>query len=267
MQNSLHNASKILFLSDVHLGAFSESKNRLLEWEVIQLLDFAEAEGYQLAILGDLFDYWIEYPSEIPSLGSDMLHRFQRFNRDAEPVIYITGNHDNWTIGHFAELGFDVEPEYRLLILNGVKVLLAHGDATGPTPEELKRPLIHRFIRNKHFLSVYRTLLPPAAGLSVMKGFSSMSRMLGEETSDPAALNKWAEQMLKQDTVDIDVVLCGHDHHPRTIENDYGTYINLGTFYHHHTLAKYNNGQFTLVEWDNKTNKLSPTNPQPLAHE
>jgi UDP-2,3-diacylglucosamine pyrophosphatase LpxH len=267
MQNNLHDSSKILFLSDVHLGAFSESKNRLLEWEVIQLLDFAEAAGYQLAVLGDLFDYWIEYPSEIPSLGGDMLHRFQRFNRDVGPVLYVTGNHDNWTFGHFAALGFDVEPTYRLLTINEFNILLAHGDATGPAPEELERPLIHRFIRNKHFLKVYRTLLPPSAGLAVMKRFSRMSRMLGGETANPAALNNWAEQMLKQGTADIDLVLCGHDHHPRTIENDYGTYINLGTFYRDHTLAEYNNGRMTLVKWNNKTNNLSPLNPQSIPHE
>src|SRR5699024_2062791 len=131
MNSSFAASSKMLFLSDVHLGAFSKRKNKQLIDEIIQLIAFARQNDYHIAILGDLFDYWIEYPSYVPALGKRMLEHFQSFNQKT-PALYITGNHDNWTLGHFSDLGFDVEPNYRILTIQDKKVALLHGDATGP---------------------------------------------------------------------------------------------------------------------------------------
>lgn len=254
MQLRLPGSSRILFLSDVHLGAFSKAKNEQLEQELIQLIDFAEQHHYQIAVLGDLFDYWIEYPGKVPELGKPLLQRFKAFHRHSPGSLFITGNHDNWTLGHFEACGFEVEPDYRLLTISDTNVLLMHGDALGAQPEELKRPLLHRFIRNKTFLKFYRTIFSPETGLNVMKKFSKFSRKLGSEESDPDRLDKGVQKILQN--TDIDVILCGHDHRPRRKNFDEGTYLNLGTFHHHHTLVEYNNQCFSLVQWKSKQNKL-----------
>lgn len=254
MQSRLPGSTRILFLSDVHFGAFSQEKNAQLERELIQLVDFAEEQNYQIAVLGDLFDYWIEYPDKVPELGRNILQRFKTFHEHSPGSVYITGNHDNWTLGYFEKCGFEVEPDYRLLTINNTNILLMHGDALGAQPDTLKRPLLHRFIRNKIFLKFYRAILPPEIGLKVMKKFSEVSRRLGSEESDPKRLNSWMKKMLKDN--DIDVILCGHDHRPRRKIFDEGTYLNLGAFHHHQTLVEYNNQRFSLVQWNSKKNKL-----------
>lgn len=256
MQSHLPITSKILFLSDVHLGAFAPSTDRQLESQLIALIDYAEREGYRMAVLGDLFDYWIEYPGAVPELGRALLQRFETFNRQHGASLYITGNHDNWTLGHFSRIGFDVEPDARQLRIGSRRYLLLHGDATGPSPQHLRRPLFHRLIRSPGFLKIYRMLLPPRAGRYVMQQFSKLSRVLGKEESDPAPLDNWARETLRRH--DIDVVICGHDHRPRIHKYDYGTYINLGTFHHHHSLAEYNNGNLSLVHWNNNKEELLP---------
>lgn len=255
MQSSLPASSKILFVSDVHLGAFSAEKNERLERELIGLIDYAARKGYRLAVLGDLFDYWIEYPSHVPELGKALLQRFQRFHAQHPPTLYITGNHDNWTLGHFTERGFEVEPDARILQVGGQRMLLMHGDAVGPRPDRLQRPLLHRLIRSAPFLRTFRSLLPPKAGLRIMKHYSALSRSLGTEESDPAKLDHWARKLLQSDRLEL--LLCGHDHVPRVRKYDYGTYINLGTFHYHHSLAEYNNGNISLVTWNNKKRELS----------
>jgi UDP-2,3-diacylglucosamine pyrophosphatase LpxH len=256
-------SSKMLFLSDVHLGAFPDERNKQLEQELIQLINFAEERNYRIVILGDLFDYWIEYPSYAPPLGRRILSRFEAFNRSIAPALYITGNHDNWTLGHFSELGFDVEPNCRILSINNQRLLLLHGDATGPEPCKLTRPLSHRLIRNKTFLKIYRRLLAPEAGLYVMKVYSKMNRLW--DKTDPGKLNTQAKVMLKNNAVDY--LLCGHDHLPRTYHHPYGTYINTGAFYLHHSLAEYNNKTCNLVRWDSNLKELLPFQSQALVHE
>lgn len=245
----------MLFLSDVHLGAFTRRKNLWLEEEIIQLVEFAGYHDFHIAILGDLFDYWIEYSSAIPSLGKRMLQCFQAFNQDS-PALYITGNHDNWTLGYFTELGFDVEPNYRLYPIKDKYVLLLHGDATGPDLYSLERPLWHRVIRNGVFLKIYRGLLPPKAGLYVMKKFSERTRQMDQGKVDYTELDNWAKMILSENSVDM--VLCGHDHVPRTRNYNGGTYMNAGSFYDHRSLIIYNKGNFTLVKWNKRKSTFAP---------
>ncbi len=45
---------KLLFLSDVHLGALTEAENSTLEEEIIQIINFCESNNYTIHILGDL---------------------------------------------------------------------------------------------------------------------------------------------------------------------------------------------------------------------
>lgn len=256
MQSHLPASQKILFISDVHLGAFPAQENQQLETDLIKLINYAEEQSFQIVLLGDLFDYWIEYPGFTPSLGEKLLRRFQKFNQNNKTTLYITGNHDNWTLGHFAELGFDVEPDSRILHINSHKILLLHGDATGNDTNNLTRPFLHRIIRDEFFLKIYRTVLPPRAGLKVMQKFSQFTRFTGSDADDITPLNNWTKKVLNQS--DIDYIICGHDHSPRCLNYDFGTYFNTGAFCHHKTMVVYNNGRFKLVNWNSGNQELTP---------
>lgn len=258
MQSRVATSQKILFISDVHFGAFSEQKNNRLEEELINLINFAQKNDFEIALLGDLFDYWIEYPNFVPSLGSNLLQRFKEFNKKGNSTLYITGNHDNWTVGHFSSLGFDVEPNYRILSIDNSNVLVLHGDATGKDLNSLKRPLFHQLLRNTIFLKIYRTLLPPKTGIWLMSVVSKLSNLLEMGRSDIKKLDEWSAFTLKNN--DIDYVICGHDHTPRCLTFSFGSYLNLGTFHHHKSLVMYNNGTFKLVNWNNDNQELTPYN-------
>lgn len=265
MQSHLPASQKILFISDVHLGAFTMQKNQQLETDLIKLISYAEEQSFQIALLGDLFDYWIEYPGFTPSLGEKLLRRFQAFNQNNKGTLFITGNHDNWTLGHFTGLGFDVEPDSRILHINGQKILLLHGDATGNDISNLTRPVLHRIIRNELFLKIYRAVLPPRAGLKVMQKFSQFTRLIGGNTDNLNPLDNWTKKVLNQS--DIDYIICGHDHSPRCLNYNFGTYFNAGAFCNHKTMVAYNNGRFELVNWNSGNQELIPFQNQEPAHE
>lgn len=243
-----------LFLADVHLGAFTGEKDRQLENEVISIIDYCSEYSIKLYLLGDLFDYWMEYPDHKPDLGSDLLSRFREFNESGNAVTYITGNHDNWTTGYFEKLGFTVEADYKSITLDGQKVLLHHGDGISETFFNLPRPLFHRLLRNDLFIKIYQHIFPPEAGLDLMKKFSSMSKENPE--IKPERLNEWAEKFLSN--TDYDITICGHDHIPRVETFPFGTYINTGAFFSTRTLVLYNNGLFELVAWNDEERHLYP---------
>jgi len=237
---------KHLFLSDVHLGAFSDQKNDRLESELIDLVRFSIEEKIQLHILGDLFDYWMEFGNEVPKIGRRLLHQFSEYNHSFRPATYITGNHDNWTQGYFEKLGFDVLTDYKSLNIDSLKVFLHHGDGLNDSKLGLERPFFHRILRHPAFTRTYQFIFGAESGIDLMRQFSSYSR--NNPDQDPERLNKWSQQFLKES--DYDYIICGHDHLPRVETFSFGTYINLGTFFEEKTVALYTNNGIELVRWN-----------------
>lgn len=246
----------LLFISDVHLGGFSDEENSRIESELIQLLDHCQRNDIHLAILGDLFDYWMEYPNRLPGLGNILLERFEAFNSELGPTLFITGNHDNWMRGYLEEKGFELEHEYQRGRLAGKQLMALHGDGLSDPALGLPRPPIHRLLRNPKFISFYQTLLPPKAGLFFMKYFARLTRLLERKKENAEVLNRWARNTLRESETDI--IVCGHDHIPRRKQFAFGTYINLGTFYKHRTMALCDNDELSLVKWEPRLQSIKP---------
>lgn len=236
-----------VFISDVHLGAFNGETKQSVESDLIALVHFCITHGVQLYILGDLFDYWMEFPDQqyIPQIGVDVLEAFEEYNRKVQPALYITGNHDNWTFGHFEERGFDVEPNFRILTIDCKKVFLMHGDGKYRGGTQLQYSGLHALLRSQWFISAYQKLFKPELALRIMKLFSHSTSKVDRRDLFP--LNNQAELILE--TMDVDWVIMGHDHLPRHETFALGSYINTGTFFEHRTVAVHNNSGFELVKW------------------
>lgn len=245
-----------LFVSDVHIGAFSGKKALEIENRLLSLIQYAIDHKARLYILGDLFDYWMEYPSYnyVPEIGKTILNKFEEYNKSVASAIFVTGNHDNWTFGHFAERGFDVESKYRKLSINDSKVLIMHGDGKVGKRDDILRPAFHKFLRNPTFTNIYQKIFPPNIGVGIMKNFSGFSAR--NNFRNPTPLNNHARDILSSEP--IDYLLCGHDHIPRVGTYTGGTYINLGTFYEHKTLVRYINNEFQLVIWLEDSKEFVP---------
>lgn len=249
--------SRFLFLSDVHLGAFGAENDRHIEDDLIELIDFAEQRGYRLLLLGDIFDYWMEYETTFPQLGRRVLNRLENYNRRQGSTLFITGNHDHWVGSHLANHGFDLESDYRILQIGNRNLFLHHGDGVSDPELNLPRPLFHRILRNPSFVRLYQRLLPARHGLKLMRLFSQMSRrMTGNNTEQIRVLDRWARVQLEARP--FHAIICGHDHMPRHRNYQGGEYLNLGTFFEHRTLGCYTNGQLQLVEWNGHTKELQP---------
>jgi len=244
----------IIFLSDVHLGGYSPEKNSAIESDLISMVRFCIEQKLRLIILGDLFDYWMEYRGHWPEYGELVLREFEHLTK-LEPILYITGNHDNWTGPRLEKAGFDIEHEYRILTIGNNKVMLLHGDGLKDAALKLPRPRFHRILRNPYFLSVYQFVFPPKLGISIMHAFSKRSKERDtDELNSTKSIDRWALAQLNH--TDLDVIICGHFHVHRFIKNEDGLYINLGTFHSHRTVGLYTKNTFQLVRWNGEEMKF-----------
>lgn len=245
-----------VFISDVHLGAFSKETNEQIEQDLIALIHHCTVHKIEIHVLGDLFDYWMEYPEKgfVPSLGRNVLDAFEEYNTTVAPALFITGNHDNWTFGHFKERGFEMEANFRLKEIREKRFLLMHGDGVAASKIDFPRAAFHRILRNPAFVSTYQKILPPEHGLATMKLFSSVTRRRNNHNPEP--LNRQAKKIFGKNNLDF--IISGHDHVPRVETFSRGIYINLGTFFNHRTLALYNNKGLNLVTWKAASKKFLP---------
>jgi UDP-2,3-diacylglucosamine hydrolase len=248
-----------IFFSDVHLGAFSTQENNQLENDVINLVEYCSRNAIQLHIVGDLFDYWMEFPGYVPELGKALLNKFEEYNTQIQ-ANYITGNHDHWTISHFTERGFKVYSDELVLTIGHNKTLLFHGDGLSDKRYELPHPVLNHVLRNRTFISFYRSLFSGKTGNHIMKKFSDFTR--DSENLRPERLSTWSKSYLNKS--DVDVIITGHDHIPRIETFNEGTYINCGAFYRDQTTARYTNNQFQLVLWNSKLQQFEPFDNIPV---
>lgn len=237
---------KLLIISDAHLSSEEKSTPCDTEKSLIEVLDYCEEHSIHLLFLGDIFDYWMEYPNKIPNLAQNFRNRLSDFAKKSSPVIMITGNHDNWTRSYFESIGITLLHDELQLNTCAGKTLFLHGDGLKNSLYTFPRPLFHRILRNRLFIQFYQFIFPHSTGLRLMRWFSNYSRK--RQRPDPSRLNEAAQQWITSQLADV--VITGHDHVARKIKFEDGTYWNCGCFSSDKTALLYTNGVFNLVKWE-----------------
>ncbi len=247
---------RVLIVADVHLGGFSRAVNREIEESFLKLLDYCRENCTGLIILGDLFDFWMEYPGSRPVLAEKVVQKLTKMAANGFPILYITGNHDNWMHSFFSECGIDVEHEYRIVTWNNRRVLLLHGDGLSDQSWGIPRPLLHRLLRNSNFVKMYQSVFPEPAGLWLMKWFSKLSSLKPSRKSRDK-LDLWCRRILEEGHTDV--VICGHHHYRRDEKLKHRRYLNTGNFFAERSLILYANKEFHPVKWSETSTKTEAT--------
>ena len=105
----LKKGKKIYFASDNHLGAPSREKSLEREKIFVKWLDKIKKDACEIFLLGDLFDFWIEYNEVVPKGFVRVLGKLAEISDSGIQINFFVGNHDLWTKDYFQkELGIRV---------------------------------------------------------------------------------------------------------------------------------------------------------------
>ena len=164
----------IYFLSDAHLGSLAIEKGWAHQKKLIDMLEELSKDAVSIYMLGDMFDFWMEY--FIHDKSKRQFHPFcKELRKLAKKGIHVhlfVGNHDLWTFGGLAQLtGAEIHYEPCTILRYGKAIYLAHGDGLLPDnweslyPKNVKKK-IKRFIklreifRNPTLQFLFRCLPP-----------------------------------------------------------------------------------------------------------
>lgn len=235
----------VYFLSDAHLGAATQQKEKLKEKHLLAFLEQVKEDGDYLYILGDLFEFWFEYANVVPREHFDILIKLKELTRKGVKITYIAGNHDFW-LGDFLpeQIGIKVSREPVSAEHQGKRILLIHGD--GLSKRDRGYRILKRILRNRTNIWLYRQL-PPDLGIPLAKKVASLSRShtSRKEYQLDDYIN-FARQKIEQG---YNAVVMGHTHCPLMKNLGKGIYLNVGDWIENFTYGKLKGGKFLLEEF------------------
>lgn len=235
-----------IIVSDAHLGAAPASNERAFH----DFLRFAGESTTDLVINGDLFDFWFEYRTVIPSRHFGTLRLLADLVDRGVRVRLVGGNHDSWG-GSFlrGEIGIELIDGPVITDIGGRRTYLAHGDGLGPG--DLGYRILRKLIRSRPARVAFRHVHPDWAAALVRLVSRTESRHDRPDAGKSRAehLAAHAREVLEENAA-IDLVALGHCHVPELTEVAPGRhYLNTGDWVRHCTWASIGSGGVELHAW------------------
>lgn len=224
---SWERGKRAYLVADAHLvadarlaaGARSAAADRAMEASstvgdsLVEFFARVPEPGDELVLLGDIFDFWIDYGSVIPRYAFPVLAALHNAVRRGIRLIVVGGNHDRWGPRFWKqELKSAFYPGEAVLELCGWRAYLNHGDNV-VDPHAGAR-ILHLLARRPWAARLFR-LLHPDVGLALVNRFS---QDIARFTRDAALLERAARaqsefaQRLLRDRPDLDLVAMAHTH-------------------------------------------------------
>jgi UDP-2,3-diacylglucosamine hydrolase len=232
------------FLSDLHLGAYPETEKTSIPL-LMGFLDHVAERSGKLVIVGDLLDFWFEYPTVVPRAPFRLLAQLKSMIDAGCPITYVAGNHDYW-MGDFLrkEVGVETVTDVLDTSIGGKRFFISHGDGIATTGQLGYRAL-KSFLHSRFVTTSFR-ILHPDIGLRLASRFSKMSRRRSSRNSNGPNLRAFLERKASEG---FDFVVLGHIHRPQVIDVGNLRCLIVGDWIDSFSYGLYSEGRLSLERW------------------
>ena len=86
----------VYFISDAHLAVHKSKEEDQKQEKLTRFFRHVSRTGGTLYVLGDLFDFYFEYPHVIPKMYFLIYHELYTLKKAGVSLHYMLGNHDYW---------------------------------------------------------------------------------------------------------------------------------------------------------------------------
>lgn len=251
--------SRIYFASDFHLGLDLSQSSAERERLIVEWLSQIKKDATEVYLVGDLFDFWFEYPSVVPRGFIRFIGKLAELKDHGIKLHIFTGNHDMWMFSYFEEeLDITIYREPIRRTFSGKKFLIGHGDGLGPGDYGYK--FIKRIFSSPICQWLFARLHPNFAFL-LAKFWSRRSRQkVGRKDIFQGKQNEWlatyANEIIEKEA--IDYFVFGHRHLPIDckLNNNKGRYINLGDWMTYRSYAVFDGQDLKLHFYKNEESQI-----------
>ncbi len=200
----------VYFIADAHLGGEPPSLESEKLRDLLALLSHLRGRASSLYLVGDLFDFWFEYPTVTPTEHFEVLKALSELSRAGTEIRFLGGNHDYWA-------GEKLEAMAGAIVVRntahpthfGKKLFVAHGD--GLPAGDWGYRMLKAVIRSRPAIAAFR-LLHPTIGAALARWASGLSEITEERIQNAVPpMRDFLERKLADG---YDAVIVGHVHRP-----------------------------------------------------
>jgi UDP-2,3-diacylglucosamine hydrolase len=198
--------------SHFHLDPDQAEQQRLARF--LELLGLA-AKADHLVLLGDIFDFWFDYPHFRLKGYDSILQGLDRVRDAGTRIHFIGGNHDIWAAGFMHQrYGCNPTGETEIVRFGDRRLLLTHGD--GLLKFDWAYNSFRAVVRNRTGIVLAKSLHPEILfAFSIWLSGKSRSATRDEAAKIETRARKWLD---RQEKADWDLMIMGHVHHDFRIE-------------------------------------------------
>ncbi|MFN2370339.1 MAG: UDP-2,3-diacylglucosamine diphosphatase [Candidatus Krumholzibacteriia bacterium] len=210
---SAPNEQTALFVADAHFHLEPDPAEQRRVEAFLAFLETARAAA-DLVLLGDLFDFWFDYPHFRLKGYDDLLQALDRVRDAGCRLHFVGGNHDIWAAGYLHErYGTSPDGATAVLELGGRRVLVSHGD--GLLSYDWAYNAFRALVRARPGVLLAKSLHPELLyALSTWLSGRSRAADRDEASRIVAKAQTWLD---RQRDPAWDLMVMGHVHHAFTV--------------------------------------------------
>ncbi len=245
----------VVFVSDSHFHLEPDADESARLEKFLELLDLA-GKADQLVLLGDIFDFWFDYPHFRLRGYECLLQGLDRVRNAGTKIHFIGGNHDIWAARYFHErYGCSPDGDAETLILGSRRVRLSHGD--GLLKYDWAYNSFRTMVRTRLGIVLAKSLHPELLfALSTWLSGHSRGANRDEASQIEANAQRWFARQPAQDTgegaaadTDWDLMITGHVHHGIVIDQPNRQFVALAGWFDPLSYGVLQDGAFRLLDF------------------
>ena len=239
----------IYFISDVHLKLRPSPEEKIRRESLYRLLDHIRETGGTCFFVGDLFDFYFEYPHLVPKAYIDFYYKALEMKKDGIELHFVLGNHDYWVQDFMTNTIMDfVYYDDTTCEINEKRFFITHGD--GLLSWDHGYRLLKKIIRSPFFIWLFRWLHPTIAykianAVSKSGHYDSHSQDFNEDVR-----NELKDVAKKQFDNGFDFMISGHYHLGEMITLNKGRLAVLGDWFHRPSYAVFDGTDLFVHPWE-----------------
>ena len=239
----------IYFISDIHLNLLRNPDEIARQEHLFSFLRHVGETGGTLFIVGDLFDFYFEYPDVIPKTYFEFYRVLADLKDKGIKIHYFLGNHDFWGKEFIQSTLTDkIYPRDTIVELDGTKIYVTHGD--GILFWDRGYRALKTVLQHPWFIGFYRWIHPTL-------GYAFARLIANRQKNYPHSEeynSKVRKEMIgfaaRRNQEGADVVITGHYHQAVEIAVNSGKLIILGDWIRLFTYAIFDGSEIQLRSWD-----------------
>ncbi|MFQ6613528.1 MAG: UDP-2,3-diacylglucosamine diphosphatase [Fidelibacterota bacterium] len=239
----------LYFISDIHLNLNRNPGEVKRQEHLFSFFRHIGKTGGTLFIVGDLFDFYFEYPDVIPKTYFEFYRQLATLKDRGIELHYLLGNHDYWGMKFIRSILMDkVYPRDTIIRSGDSKIYLTHGD--GILSWDYSYRVLKTVLQHPWFIAFYRWIHPTVGYAFARLIANRQKNYPHSEDYNSKVRTEMTAFAARRIQEGADAVITGHYHQAVEIGVAKGKLIILGDWIRLFTYAIFDGHELQLRSWD-----------------